>query len=79
MPFSIANKQGRQVLKLEGAVTIRHALDLAARLGDLEDGTLVAAGTLTITDPDTGQSTFQAITGLQSTYGSLSMTAYRLG
>ena len=35
MPFSIANKQGRQILKLEGAVTIRHALDLAARLGEV--------------------------------------------
>ena len=29
MPFSIATQQGRQVLKLEGAVTIRHAQELA--------------------------------------------------
>ena len=34
VPFSIANRQGRQILKLEGAVTIRHARDLAARLAE---------------------------------------------
>jgi ABC-type transporter Mla MlaB component len=39
MPFSIVNRQGRQILKLEGAVTIRDAQDLAAKLGEgLEDG-----------------------------------------
>ena len=32
MPFSIVKVQGRQILKLEGAVTIRHAQDLAAKL-----------------------------------------------
>ena len=53
MPFSMADKQGRQILKLEGAVTIRHALDLAARLGDLEDGTPVGVDTGNLEDIDT--------------------------
>ncbi len=34
MPFSIVVTQDRQTLRLEGAVTIRHAQDLAARLGE---------------------------------------------
>ena len=34
MPFSIAGGEGQQILKLAGAVTIRHAQDLAARLGE---------------------------------------------
>lgn len=34
MPFSIDNQQGRQILKLSGAITVRHALDLGAMLGD---------------------------------------------
>ena len=46
MPFSIANEQGRLLLKLEGEVTIRHALDLAARLEEsLEDGRPVGVDT----------------------------------
>jgi anti-anti-sigma regulatory factor len=54
VPFSIANKQGRQVLKLEGAVTIRHARDLAARLGEgLEDGSPVEVDTGGLDDIDT--------------------------
>ena len=53
MPFSIANRQGRQVLRLEGAVTIRHAHDLAAKLGDLEDGAPVGVDTGNLDDIDT--------------------------
>ena len=53
MPFSVTTMQGRQVLKLEGAVTIRHALDLAARLGDLEDGAPVGVDTGSLEDIDT--------------------------
>lgn len=53
MPFSMAKKQGRQILELEGAVTIRHALDLAARLGDLEDGAPVRVDTGNLQDIDT--------------------------
>ena len=36
-----------------------------------EDLSLVAHGQLTITDPDTGESSFQAVTGLTGAYGSL--------
>jgi anti-anti-sigma regulatory factor len=54
MPFSIASTQGRQILKLEGAVTIRHAQDLAARLGEgLEDGMPVGVDTAGLEDIDT--------------------------
>jgi anti-anti-sigma regulatory factor len=54
MPFSITNSQGRQILKLEGAVTIRHAQDLAAKLAEgLEDGTPVGVDTGGLEDIDT--------------------------
>jgi anti-anti-sigma regulatory factor len=54
MPFSVTTIHGRQVLKLEGAVTIRHAQELAALLGEgLEDGTPVAVDTGDLEDIDT--------------------------
>jgi anti-anti-sigma regulatory factor len=54
VPFSIANMQGGQILKLAGAVTIRNAQDLAARLGeDLKDGTPVGVDTRDLEDIDT--------------------------
>jgi anti-anti-sigma regulatory factor len=54
VPFSMVSRQGRQILKLEGAVTIRHALDLAAELGEfLEDGTPVVVDTGGLEDVDT--------------------------
>lgn len=54
MPFSIDSTQGRQILKLEGSVTIRQAQELAARLGEgLEDGTPVAVDTAGLEDIDT--------------------------
>jgi anti-anti-sigma regulatory factor len=54
VPFSIGNKQGRQILKLEGAVTIRHAQDLAAKLGEgLEDGMPIGVDTGCLEDIDT--------------------------
>jgi anti-anti-sigma regulatory factor len=54
MPFSIASTQGTQTLKLEGGVTIRHAHDLAARLGEaLEDGAPLAVDTGRLEDIDT--------------------------
>jgi anti-anti-sigma regulatory factor len=54
MPFSIINSQGRQILKLEGAVTIRHAHDLATKLAEsLEDGTPVGVETGGLEDIDT--------------------------
>ena len=54
MPFSIAKMQGRQILKLEGAVTIRHAEDLAAKLREgLEVGTPCGVETGGLEDIDT--------------------------
>ena len=54
MPFSIASTQGRQVLKLEGAVTVRDAQDLAARLGEgLEGGMPAGVDTRGLEDIDT--------------------------
>jgi anti-anti-sigma regulatory factor len=54
MPFSISNKQGGQSLKLEGAVTIRQAQELAAQLADgLEDGMPVTVDTGGLEDIDT--------------------------
>ena len=54
MPFSIATTQGRQILKLEGTVTIRHAQDLAAQLGErLEDDTPLIVDTGSLEDIDT--------------------------
>ena len=54
MPFSIVDQQGRQVLKLEGAVTIRNAQDLATKLGEsLEGGKPVGVETGGLEDIDT--------------------------
>jgi anti-anti-sigma regulatory factor len=54
MPFSIANKQGGQILKLEGAVTVRNAQELAAKLGEgLKDATPVEVDTGGLEDVDT--------------------------
>ena len=54
MPFSIAITQGKQFLKLEGAVTVRNAQDLAAKLGEgLEDGVSVTVDTTNLADVDT--------------------------
>ena len=54
MPFSMVEKEGRQILRLEGAVTIRHARDLAAKLGEsLEDGAPLEVDTAALEDVDT--------------------------
>jgi hypothetical protein len=54
VPFSIATNQGRQILALEGAVTILHAQDLAAKLaGGLEDGAPIGVDTAGLEDIDT--------------------------
>ena len=71
MPFSIASTQGRQILRLEGTVTIRHSLDLAARLGEcLEDGTPVVVDTETLEDIDT--CSLQLLCALRKTVPALS-------
>jgi ABC-type transporter Mla MlaB component len=54
VPFSIVKEQDSQTLKLEGAVTVRHAQDLAARLSrDLEDETPMGVDTAQLEDIDT--------------------------
>ena len=71
MPFSIASTPGRLVLTLEGAVTIRQARDLAARLGEsLEDGTPVGVDTGGLEDVDT--SILQLLCSLRKTVPELS-------
>ena len=54
MPFSIASTENKQILKLQGGVTIRHAQDLAALLGqNLEDGLPLVVDTAGLEDIDT--------------------------
>ena len=54
MPFSIASSQGRLVLRLDGAVTIRHAQDLAAKLGEcLDNNAPLRVDTVDLEDIDT--------------------------
>ena len=54
MPFSIASDEGRQILRLEGAVTVGHSQDLAAKLGEvLEEGTRLEVDTGRLEDIDT--------------------------
>jgi anti-anti-sigma regulatory factor len=71
MPFSITNSDGRQILKLEGAVTIRHAQDLAVKLAEgLEDGTPVGVDTGGLEDIDT--CILQLLSSLRKTVPALS-------
>jgi anti-anti-sigma regulatory factor len=54
MPFSIVNTPGGLVLRLEGAVTVKHAQDLAARLEeDLIAGAPAEVDTEMLKDIDT--------------------------
>ena len=54
MAYSIDRKDGRQILILEGEVTIRHAQELAARLSqDLDFGDAVVINTSQLEDIDT--------------------------
>jgi anti-anti-sigma regulatory factor len=74
MPFSIAGREGGQVLKLAGAVTINHAQDLAARLVEgLEDGTPVEVDTRDLEDIDT--CIFQLLCSLRKTVPELSFNS----
>ena len=71
MPFSITNSQGGQILRLEGAVTIRHAQDLATKLGEgLEDGTALGVDTGSLEDIDT--CILQLLYSLRKTFPALS-------
>jgi anti-anti-sigma regulatory factor len=54
MSFSIASTKDKQILKLEGGVTIRHAQDLATLLGqNLEYGLPLVVDTAGLEDIDT--------------------------
>lgn len=54
MPFSITSEEGRQILTLAGAATVRDAQDLAAKLGEvLEDNTRLYVNTGGLEDIDT--------------------------
>ena len=54
VPFRIDRTQERQILKLEGAIHVRHAQELAAMLGEgLEEGLPVAVETAGLEDVDT--------------------------
>jgi anti-anti-sigma regulatory factor len=50
----MVKEESRQILRLAGAVTIRHARELAAELAEeLEDGTPLAVDTAALQDVDT--------------------------
>lgn len=71
MPFSIANTQGRQILELAGAVTIRDAQELAAKLVEgLQDGVPMGVSTGSLEDIDT--CILQLLYSLTKTVASLS-------
>jgi anti-anti-sigma regulatory factor len=54
MAFSIAGAEGKQILRLAGAVTIRNAQDLAAQVGEhLEDGLPLVVDAAGLEDIDT--------------------------
>jgi anti-anti-sigma regulatory factor len=54
MPFSIVDQAGRLILKVEGAITIRHAQECATTLADdFEDAMPAGIDTAGLTDIDT--------------------------
>ena len=74
MPHSISAGPGGQILKLEGAVTIRHAQDLAATLlKGLEDSARVEVDTRGLEDIDT--CILQLLCSLRKTAGAVSFDA----
>jgi anti-anti-sigma regulatory factor len=77
MAFSITGRQGKHILKLEGAVLIQQAHDLAGKLGEsLDEGTAAAAqvevevDTRDLEDIDTGM--LQVLCALSKTVRSVS-------
>jgi anti-anti-sigma regulatory factor len=72
MPFSITARQGKQILKLEGAVTIRYARQLSEMLVEgLEDGNpVVGVDTAGLEDIDT--SILQILCSLRKSVPTLS-------
>jgi len=71
MPFSMVDRQGGQFLKLEGSVTIVHALELTARLKDhMDDASVVGVDTKSLEDIDT--CILQLLCSLRKTFPALS-------
>ncbi len=71
MPFTIAQQPGRQILKLEGKVTVAQAQNLAAGLRDrLEENTPVEVETAGLEDIDTA--ILQLLCALRKTAPALS-------
>ncbi len=71
MPFEITNQQDLQILKLEGAITIGQAQELATRMaGALEHHTPVSVDTHSLEDIDT--CILQLLCSLQKTALALS-------
>jgi anti-anti-sigma regulatory factor len=71
MPYSIASTKDGLVLRLEGAISVRHAQDLAAKLEKvLEDSTPVIVETGGLKDIDT--CILQMLYSLRKTVPSLS-------
>jgi ABC-type transporter Mla MlaB component len=70
MPFSIDNVEGKCTMRLEGAITIQCANDLAMKLCEtLEDGASVGVETAGLEDIDT--SALQLLCSLRKTVPSL--------
>ena len=71
MPFSIVSEQGRHCLNLQGSVTVQHAHDLAAKLGEIVEGdTPVSVSTADLEDVDT--CILQLLYSLRKTVSALS-------
>jgi anti-anti-sigma regulatory factor len=71
MAFTLTRNADRQILKLEGAVTIRNAQDLAVTLGEgLEEGRPLGVDTQGIEDIDT--SILQLLCSLRKSVPALS-------
>ena len=71
MPFIVRRTEGTLTVELEGAVTLRHAQDLAARIGEALDGCVsVAVDTVRLRDVDTG--ILQLLCSLRRTVPALS-------
>jgi len=71
MPVMIHKTEGALKIELEGAITVRHAQEVAAQLGQALDGGIsVTVGTAALRDVDT--SILQLLCSLRRTVAALS-------
>jgi anti-anti-sigma regulatory factor len=71
VPFSIDNEQDKHILNLQGSVTVQHAHDLAAKLGEIIEGeTPLSVSTKDLEDIDT--CILQLLCSLRKTVSALS-------